>query len=275
MGRAVRVAGVLVALLVRPGCVTLPALAAEGQGRPAGTPRPPVSLAFVAEPGKITAGEPLLARVVLVNRAAHATEIVLGGEAASYLHLEILGEDGHVLAATPRPDPLAEGITGLAALQPGEQRTWFWVVTGLYRFGSPGRHTLRLRLLGKQEGLPVLAEASTALAVGPYDAARLDARCEELLEPLRRHRSLGGLDISCRTKALYSVRDDIVLPYVDWIAREWADQYACRAIKRIGTPRALRLLEALQKRTDRVGQAARSLPQMHMPDFTMWDVVCD
>jgi len=74
-----------------------------------------------------------------------------------------------------------------------------------------------------------------------------------------------------RVKALRSVRHDIVLPYLDWIACQWADAETCKAIRRIGTDRALELLDTLAARDDRVGEAARK--SMTMPlEVTMWDV---
>ena len=66
-----------------------------------------------------------------------------------------------------------------------------------------------------------------------------------------------GIPLGVRATVLYSVRHDVVLPYLDWMVREWADQYACRAMRRIGTPEARALINVLAARDDKAGEAAR------------------
>jgi hypothetical protein len=260
---------------VRPGIVSLTAVAmalllccgrapAPGQGGDLS-----VSISVLVEEGRITAKEPVLARITLSNRGDAPTQIALSDGRTSYLHLQVLDDKGKAVGSTPLPEP-AGGFTAAAEIPPGEDRTRLLIVSGLYCFEHPGRYTVVVQVLAPRNGLPVRCEASAPLEVLPFDAARLDARCAELLKPCWKHSGLGELDVGCRTKALYSVRDDTVLPYLDWIAREWAARYACRAIKRLGTGRARRLLETLAARTDRVGEAARNLPQI--ADFRMWDV---
>jgi hypothetical protein len=41
------------------------------------------------------------------------------------------------------------------------------------------------------------------------------------------------------------------------MAREWENWDTCLAIRRVGTTRAEKLIQALARRTDRVGEAAR------------------
>jgi len=233
-----------------------------------------VTISLLVEQGRMTAKEPLLARITLARQGNAPTSVPVHYSPESYLSLEVLDAHGAVLASTPKPDRGGvidgPGTDEMVPTREGKPDTW--IVSGLYCFERPGRYTIRLRVLPPREGLLALCEATAPLEVTPFDAQRLDARCAELLEPCWKHSGFGDLEMGCRTKALYSVRDDVALPYVDWMAREWSSRYACRAIERIGTPRAQRLLQSLQRRTDSVGEAARKLPEQQ--DITMWDVEC-
>ena len=149
------------------------------------------------------------------------------------------------------------------------------VLTGLYQFQKPGEYSVRVQQFGEFErGFPVLAEDTASVRVLPFDASRLGARCEELFRPLRTHSS-SRTDIpqQVRVAALYSVRSDLVLPYLDWMAREFASRYACRAIRRVGTTRAERLLNALAARRDKVGEAARKAMKMPVENTSpVWEM---
>jgi hypothetical protein len=232
-----------------------------------------MDLELLTDHGQISACEPLLARITLRALGEREIWVPLGNGQVSFLELEVISSEGQVLASTPPPPERPVGEFGLsgAQLAPGKPRMYLWVVSGLHTFREPGRYTIRMQLLAWREGLPALCEASAPVEVLPYDRVRLDARCAELLRPGWMHNGSGDLDLGSRVLALYSVRDDVVLPYLAWIACEWAAQYACRAIRRLGMDRARRLLEVLQARTDRVGRAARSIPEM--ADVTLWDII--
>lgn len=153
-------------------------------------------------------------------------------------------------------------IYSLVEIAPGETRSEVWVISGLYQFERPGRYTVRVEQLEPTEKVTVLAADSASVRVLPFDAARLEARCEELF---RASASSSG-------KALYSVRHDIVLPYLDWMVREQGDEYAIRAMGRIGTPRAQALVKALAARKDWVGDEARHGLKIPL-DITWWDII--
>jgi hypothetical protein len=118
-----------------------------------------------------------------------------------------------------------------------------------------------------------MSEDTAALRVLPHDRAQLKARCEELLRPVRNATS-GQTDVpmSARTKALYSLRDDLFLPYFEWMVRQWDDSYACRAMRRIGTPKALALVNDLAAHDDLVGKAAKRSLTMHLEREALWDI---
>jgi hypothetical protein len=235
-----------------------------------------MQLALVPSNGTISAYEPLIAQVRLTNEGREDQVVSMGNSEKPSLYLEVRKSSGDVVAATPRPDADQGGWLSVTTIPPGETWSHYWVVTGLYQFVAPGEYVLHMRDQPAGRGGKVYAEAVARVRVEPFDAQRLEARCEQLFQPIRENRSSKtDLPLAARGKALYSVRHDIVLPYLDWMAREWGDRYACRAIKRIGTPRAKALYEALAARNDRVGKAARRVPKMQMPDITMWDVVCE
>jgi hypothetical protein len=156
-------------------------------------------------------------------------------------------------------------------LPPGETYSKFLILTGLYQFGMPGLYSVRVHQQGVPQEMPVLCQDVVAVQVLPYDAARLEAVCDDLFAPIRNHSSFGVIPMGVRTKALYSVRDDVVLPYLDWLVREWNAEYAARAMRRIGTPRAESLLAALAARGDEGGEAARQALEMSL-EPTDWDV---
>jgi len=232
-------------------------------------------LTLVPSNGTISAYEPLIAQVGLTNKGREDRVVCMGNSERPSLYLEVRKSSGEVMAATPRPDPDQGGWLFGTTIPAGGTWSQYWVVTGLYQFVAPGEYVLHMRdqPAGKQG--EVYAEAVARVRVEPFDVERLEARCEDLFRPIPQNRtSKTDLPLRARTKALYSVRHDVVLPYLDWMARESGSQYACRAIKRLGTPRAKALYEALAARNDRAGEAARSVPKMQMPDITMWDVVC-
>jgi hypothetical protein len=216
--------------------------------------------------GAITAGEPVIARVEIVNRSSETIRIWSGGT-----FLDVYGSDGTLLASMPRPRNVMDFMYSTRDLAPGESYSKLLIVTGLYQFATPGTYGVRVQQLGLPREPAVLCENTVSIQVLPYSSSQLEAACDELFMPMRRHSSFGDVPLSTRAKALYSVRDDVVLPYLDWMAREWGDRYACRAMRRVRTSRAEALLAALTTRTDRVGDAARQALEMPLTS-TSWDV---
>lgn len=232
-----------------------------------------LSVTLLSKDGTLSAYEPLLARIEWLNQTKETILLLIGTGRALATHLEVRNSDGETVAAMPRPQPSRTGGSGAWRLKPGEVRTGTWVITGLYQFRQPGEYTIRLELLEWVKELPVLAQAGASIRVVPFDASRLEARCEELFQPLRGYSSSKtNIPTSARTKALYSVRHDIVLPYLDWIARERHSSYACLAMRRIGTERARELLGTLAARDNEAGEVARKALKMDL-ESTVRDVV--
>jgi hypothetical protein len=221
-------------------------------------------IALLTKDGAMTASEPLIARVEIVNRSDEQIRLRTGNTT----YLTVRDATGALVAATPRPKPAMDDRYGVRRLASGETYSTYWIVSGLCQFDTPGRYAVRVQQLGFPPELAVLCEGAASLEVLPYDAARIEAACEEVF---RNRSSFGSLPIGVRSKALYSVRDDVALPYLDWMAREWESPYACLAIRRIGTPRAEGLIAALAARTDGVGEAARRALEMSL-EPTYWDV---
>ncbi len=246
----------------------------------AGEPRPRRALAsdlalkvrFVPNDGPISAGEPVVARLDLTNQSAQAVEVLTGSNQVPALHLTVRAADGQLLAGTPRPERRPDGLYGIGVVEPGGTYSVFWVVTGLYQFEQPGQYEVEVQLLDWMTW-KVLCGNRAALRVLPFDVERLEARCEELFQPLRKHSSSKTkIPATARTKALYSVRHDTVLPYLDWIARELHSSHACRAMRRIGTERAQELLGTLAARDNETGEVARKALEMDL-ESTVRDVV--
>jgi hypothetical protein len=252
----------------------------EPAGRPALLSNIEVHVTLIVSNNTITAGEPLLARVALANRSDRAGCVSMGNSSGSTTCLEVLDTNGKVIAATPKRHRNIDDMSGLKSFAPSEIYTQVWVISGLYEFRLPGDYTIRVRQFDESQlslgsgSLILVSEDTVALRVLPHDPAQLKARCEEIFLPLRNATS-GRTDVpmSARTKALYSVRDDLVLPYLEWMAQAWHDSYACLAMRRIGTPNALALLQDLAARDDKVGRAAKSaLARDSEKKDSLWDI---
>lgn len=236
-----------------------------------------LSLTLLTKAGTITADEPLLARIELLNQSEDKLEFVSGNDQSPTACVEIRDENGILVASTPKPD-LSNGIYATIRLAAGESRSMVWIISGLYKFDKPGVYTVsvkQLKVTGeKDEVMPVIAEDSAKIKVLPFDAAQLETRCEEIFEPLRTHSAhKTDLSMSVRTKALYSVHNDIVLPYLEWLARESHSMYACNAILRVGTEKAKSIVNTLVTQQDDLGIAACKAQEFSaQPRNVSWDM---
>ncbi|MBM3499386.1 MAG: hypothetical protein FJX74_12030 [Armatimonadetes bacterium] len=169
------------------------------------------------------------------------------------------------------------GLTGLESLEPGAVRLAYFSLDPWFRFDKPGTYLVRAEQLepgptetrreqrpgpdGKQQTVVVaertsvtVAQAEASMTVVPLDPQRLEARCQELFDTMRELR--GGPLYQATGHALMSVRHDVALPYLEHMAMA-PSRAACVAIRRVGTPRAEKLIQALAARNDGVGEAAR------------------
>jgi hypothetical protein len=241
----------------------------RADGAPSRSARPGdlgVTIFLLAKDGAVAAHEPLLARITLVNNTA---------EEFSVPHLsclELCDSAGKVVAAIPRPKIQGDFMYGAFMLKPGEKKDFTWVISALSQFDKPGVYTLHVHWLMLQGGeLVDLATGTAGIRALPFDEQRVTARCEELFEMMTHPGQKDAIEVGVCARALRAVRHDLALPYLDWMAREWHDREACYAIRQIGTPQAKTLLEALAKRQDAVGKAARDTREM-TPAPTMADI---
>lgn len=248
----------LVVAIILAGGLAVGALRGEGQqevaARDSGLT---MRLVMCAKDGAITTGEPLIAEIDLTNASDRIVNVSLGNSLGPGTYLEIRNDNGEVLASTPRPDPRGQGVQGLRKLEPGEVYRQYWVLSALYRFERPGLYTIYVSQVRISDGLPVLAEDTVQLRVLPANRAKLEARCDEIYRGMRGPGNGQRLPLSACTKALYSVKDEVALPYLERLATEWESKYACPAIRRIGTKRAMDVLSKLSKRKDSAGKSAR------------------
>jgi len=267
--------------------ITVPALRGQDATTPAAPDTAPtaaalppsdlaLSLQFLPDAAEITAYEPLLAKVTLQNTTRDNVKYL---ERETPVVLEIFAADGQCVASTldraVRDARGPGGFSGIQRIAPGESYTQTWAISGLYTFDTPGRYDVQLTLYAMPYGKPPqkLAQAGAAMTVTPFDRAKLEQRCEALFAPIRDYEEKEISKEACYT-ALYSVRHDVMLPYLDWIATRSGTRDACLALRRIGSPRALALLEMLQARTDTVGDNARKA--MNRPLATsMSDIVAN
>jgi hypothetical protein len=218
----------------------------------------------------VTAYEPILIKTMLSNTSAREIRF---SPSINPILIEIQ-DVNHNIVAKPMPSlPGRDNISALWLIAPGKSRDITWIVSSLYTFEKPGLYTINAYVRFAGEPIGRIAESSVAITIAAFDATKLENRCEEIFKPIRVHEDVGKFSIGTRAKALYSIHNDIVLPYLDWIAREWADRYACLAIRRIGTKRAIDLIDILAARKDKVGLAARQ--SLNLSISPMWFVIGD
>ena len=224
--------------------------------------------------GTITAGEPLIAKVDIINKSEKEQKLVLGNNVHPYTYMEVLDQNGKTVASTPKPENIVDGISMLYALKPGESFTRHLVVSALYKFKSPGMYTIRIQQMEPNEGLSVMAEGTATVNVLPHSSSRLEARCNEISRAMRGlDKTKEKLPISAYTKALYSVDDEAGLPSLEWMVREWDNKHACLVMRRIGTQRANDVLSSLATREDGPGKAARSAMKWSLEATDiMWEI---
>jgi len=246
--------------------------ASAGTGEPRLAQPGDLSLAVsvVGSDSTITAHEPVTVRVEITNRATEDLTLRLASDLTT--QVEVFDAKRTLVAATPKMNLPLHTLFLSPRLAAGAVNVQFLVVSGLYDFARPGAYSIRVKQLELSREMQVLAEGAASLGVLPFNQARLEARCAEILRSVQRGPSgASALPFHTGVTALYSVRHDAVLPCLDWLAREWTDRYAVLAMRRIGTERAMKLVNALAARKDRVGEEARRGLKMRLePSF--WDI---
>ncbi len=238
---------------------------------------------FLSNDGTISAGEPVLVRIELTNLSKETVQYASSNGHWVNPYLEIRDGQGQVVSAMPRPWVSYRGGYGALHLKPGQSRNAVWVITGWYQFKRPGEYTVHLELQdcsdrakllhGPADDLPVISQASIPVRVLSFHEERLRARCDELSKPMHSVTTgYGSLGPGVRGKALLSVRHDIALPYLQWMAEKWCNPCTCRAMRRIGTERAAKLVQDLADRDEKVGEAARKALRMSL-EPSVWDVI--
>jgi hypothetical protein len=105
-------------------------------------------------------------------------------------------------------------------------------------------------------GIPLPLGANAVL---PFEGATESGMELEVCTPVSHGYGINrrGQEIGANPKILYSVRHRLVLPALAWMVRQWGDDYAAFAIRRIGTPEATALLAKLENDGDEAAKAVR------------------
>jgi len=263
----------------------LKAKAAEEEAQP---PELALTLTLLT-PDEVPALAPVVARVSLHNTTADPITFVEDYTVNPFV-LEILDERGVLVASTnPLMQTLlqerarhAEWCSGISTIAAGKSRDEIWVISVLYPFDKPGKYELRMTCYKREEPWkinaqdgeepPLIAQDAVPLTVRPFDREALEKSCEDIFAPTDPGDFKGVLS-NTRMAALYSVRHDVVLPYLDWMARAWNSSDACQAMRRIGSERAEELLAQLASRKNALGQAARQAMESPIKEISMRDII--
>lgn len=205
---------------------------------------------------------------------------------ASARALSLPADDQGQLAGTPLPTDFPFGasfFSGIARLSPHGRLTKHCALTQWARIEKPGQYRVRATLReepGTATMGRVLAEGEFALTVLPKDADRVAARCRQIAREVRRGingilaASDPGASHACLL-ALLSVRDDAAVKPLEALVRQWRDwPEGCRALRRIGSPLAMKVLRDLARCEGAIGKSARAAlrkpvaPETRNPDGT-------
>lgn len=228
--------------------------------------------------GTISAREPLIVRLQLTNLRKKNLSIGVGGGLNT--RVVLYNKSCKLVGATPIEPVSMDYLVSSFPLAPGEKRFRWVVLSALHQFNKPGEYTVRMQMLEPDAGRGVLAEAEMPVRVLPYNAARLQARCKEIFHPLRSlPQNLKSFPIQTRLQALYSVKDNAVLPYLSLIAREWdgsSEQWpAMMCIRELKTAQSKTLFKTLTARRDHAGKVARNVekapPVRHVREWFVGD----
>jgi len=187
----------------------------------------------------VTAGEPVLMTLRAKNVSDETVELC-NWCSNSTLRMEVLDGHDRIVAETATPPRPLDELVSVKRLKPGESLRATLVLSSLHAFNEPDTYLIRAHRHGPYDVTDYQTSTETVLHVESFDAARLQARCDELWSLLR-----DGRVIDPHRMALCSVRHNLALPALEWMAREWNDRYACLAIRRIDTPEARQSLERL------------------------------
>jgi hypothetical protein len=103
----------------------------------------------------------------------------------------------------------------------------------------------------------LISQNVTTLTATSAAETSLQQQCAAIFAPVHAQRDPTDFPSRARRQALYYVRDDAVLPYINWLISHGQAPDACVALRRIGSKRSLELLSNLTKRTDAIGLTAR------------------
>lgn len=228
---------------------------------------------LLADNGSVTAYEPVLIRVEDKNETDKSVTL----RSDAWIERVVIEDArGRVVATSPRESIPANYLVSSRQLKPGESLVGILAVSALYPFSEPGDYTVRVQRTKFQNTIDVLAEDRVAVRVLPFDAARLKARCEALFKHERQSPADRDLSMHDMTRALFSVRHDIALPYIDWHARSGLSTAweAWIALRLISSPQAIAELDTLAARKDKTGKAVREMMQMPL-DRLVWGILGD
>lgn len=196
----------------------------------------------------ISAYEPIAAVVELTNVSERPVVASLPGSPRT--RIQVRDQAGRLVAVTPRPVFTTRGSNHSTSLQPHETKSDTLVLSDLYDFGHPGEYQVQFQQLESTHYSPLLAECTVEVVVSPFDEHRLRARIEELF---------GAPARNCRL--LWSIRHDVVLPYLEKMAYMWQPERSFDAIRRIDTDASRQLLADVRSKNDEVGEVARMWAQ--------------
>lgn len=236
---------------------------------------------------KTSVGEPVLVRVTLKNPTAKMRYVDVGeGHSADSIYLAVF-DDKKRLLSSPPPTGTGGGLSSGRRLHPGKSLSQTYLATAWHRFDREGSYSIRVQFLGSraitafQAPLPVLAQHTLQITVGPKNDARLKEKCEELYAwaypwseqggDIRRQSRLKGVEPPMPNivamRALLSVRNEVALPFFVRLVK--ADHYstgACLALRRLRTQQASKIVADFAKQQDNTGKAAKQALKMSLAE---------
>lgn len=200
-----------------------------------------LALKLYTKDGAISAREPLIAKLTILNKSKHTVSVSRGVSDFS-IRVTVFDKSGNALAETPQPRTRASNMSFPMRLAPGASHSRILIISALYSFERPSNYTVRVQQLESAASGKSIAECAANVRVLPYDAKRLHATLDKLVGPVRgawtpTNRVEAHLwSNAVRRKALLSVQDEIAVPYIQKCRIISSNEAAARIMARRNGP---------------------------------------
>lgn len=210
-----------------------------------------VTLAFRLA-ASIVRGEPIVLETMVTNRSASRVRVDLGLDGKTQFEFVHRSPNGGELRVRPQPSTNGMSFIASMAVLPGRAQSRRLVLDEWLDMSELGRHSIAVSFRGPivdaaGRTISVDRNATFTVVVTEKDERILRSRCETWLSEAT---STNGESATIGLQALRYVNDPVAIPYLVTAIehRQWSEGFS--ALRRIGTPEAIKAVEGLTRSGD-------------------------